>query len=421
MNDRTRNSIFFLIIGIIVVIFLVTYWNMNSYTPKFVQPCFKFRCDFSSDGNTKIIGPEKNLTINWAINGIKNNGQNDAFGKNSPVTDVYGNIYIANPNGYKVYDDKNNLLSSNGILYKYSSDGKLIWSFSNVNGAINNTPCIGNNYIYFGCDDGYLYALNSDSRLQWKYFLGGNSVLSSPTFDNLTNNVYIGTENGLVAVNNKGKLVWKYNSGNIVSCPAIDPNYNTVYFTSIDKYLYSINTNDGSLNWRYQAGDAIQSSPAIGNSGTIYFGCNDGYLYAVDSPDADSTVGILVWKFNSGVSTSQIISSPAIDTKGNIYYTGVIGSGLGSQGRLYIVNPNGTIKNYLNIDTPCDSSPLIDAKGNIFVAGGVYLYVYVINENILWNIELGNVIRSSPVLDSKGNLVIGCDDGFLYSITGDTY
>ena len=418
MNKRTLNSIIFLIIAIIILIFLVTYYNMNSYTPKIINPCFKFRCDFSSNGNTKIIGPTENVSIRWKNSG---KGGPESYDKNSPVTDTAGNIYIANPAGYQTYDDKGNLLSNTGIVYKYKNDGSIIWSFSNVDGIINNTPCIGKNYLYFGCNDGYLYALNFDGRLQWKYFIGGNAIFSSPTIDSTNDNVYIGSQYGLVAVNNKGKLVWSYNtSGAITTCPAIHPSYNILYFTSTNNYLYAINTTDGSLSWQYQAGDAIQSSPAIGPDGTIYFGCNDGYLYAVSPPDDTTINGILVWKFNNGgLVSGQITSSPAIDKSGNIYYTCIIGSGINSQGVLYIIYPNGILSNAINIDNPTNSSPLIDANGNIFVGGGNYIYGISKTAVQLWSIELGNTVESSPVLDSKNNLIVGCNDGFLYSIIGE--
>jgi outer membrane protein assembly factor BamB len=417
MNKRTLNSIIFLIIAIAVLIFVVTYWNMNSYTPKLVYPCFKFRCDFSSDGNTKIIGPTSPSTsVSWKKSG---NGTPQPYNTNSPVTDGGGNIYIANPTGSQTFDDKGNVISNTGIIYKFNSKGKQIWSFNNVDGIINSTPCIGNNYLYFGCNDGYLYALNFDGRLQWKYFIGGNGISSSPTFDSTNNNVYIGSSYGLIAVNNNGKFLWSYNtSGAITTCPAFVPEYNTIYFTSHNGYLYAVNTIDGSLKWKYLAGDAIQSSPAIGPDGTIYFGCNDGYLYAVQEPDSDSTNGILVWKFNNGIITSQITSSPAVDESGNIYYTCLQNPGmLGLQGKLYIVNPNGTTNNSITISYSTVSSPLLDADNNIFVGSGFNVYGISKEAVLLWTIELGGEVQSSPVLDSKNNLVIGCNDGYLYNIS----
>jgi outer membrane protein assembly factor BamB len=421
MDKRTVNSIVFLILGIALLIFLFTYFNMNSYSPKLVPPCFKFRCDFSGDGNTKLIGPTSNVSVAWKNSGNNSSGPS-SYNTNSPVTDGANNIYIANPSGYKTYDNKGNLLSSTGILYKYGSNGKIIWSFNNVDGTINTTPCIGNNYIYFGCNDGYLYALNFDSRIQWKYFVGGNSILSSPTFDKYTNNVYIGSSSGLVAVDNNGKFLWKYITNGIIStCPAIDPNYNIVYFTCTNGYLYAVNTSDGSLKWRYQAGDAIQSSPAIGPNGTIYFGCNDGYLYAVNPPDVDLIPGTgnLVWKFNNNISTGQITSSPAVDSQGYIYYTCLQSSGGLLEAKLYILNPNGTQNKIATLEFSANSSPLIDKDKNVFVGSGNYIYGFDKDLVLLWKLELGNQVNSSPVLDNKSNLVVGCNDGFLYSIIGE--
>ncbi len=419
MNDRIKNSIAFLIVGIILVIFLATYWNMNSYTPRgSVEPCFKFRCDFSGEGNSKLIGPINNLSINWKSNGDGKNNINVAYGTNSPVTDGSGKIFIANPTGYKKVDDKGNTIQNIGVVYSYSSKGGINWTFNNVNGSINTTICVGN-YLYFGCDDGYLYALKNDGGLQWKYFVGGNSISSSPTYDINTKNVFIGTINGLVAVDSKGKYLWSFNkAGNVTTCPAINSNYNIIYFTSSDGYLYCISTIDGSLKWKYQAGDAIQSSPAIGPNNTVYFGCNDGYLYAVNPPNSDSKIGELAWKFNTNIAASQITSSPAVDSKGNIYYTCVP---VGQTNTLYILQPNGsTLHTFSLSGTTSKSSPLVDSNGNVFIGSDSNLY-YIDNATSVLNyITLGGNINSSPMINSNGVLVVSCDDGYLYNIKGDT-
>jgi hypothetical protein len=146
-------------------------------------------------------------------------------------------------------------------------------------------------------------------------------------------------------------------------------------------------------------------------------------LYAVEAPNDNSNNGVMKWKFNNLISYNQITSSPAVDSNGYIYFTVTetitSDNTISTNGVLYILNPNGTVQNKCDINQPNVSSPLIDKNGNIFVGGGYYVYGISNKAIKLWSLELGDEVLSSPSLDTKGNLVVGCNDGYLYSITQD--
>ncbi|MBL7183088.1 MAG: PQQ-like beta-propeller repeat protein [Anaerolineae bacterium] len=81
------------------------------------------------------------------------------------------------------------------------------------------------------------------------------------------------------------------------------------------------------LKWSYAMGGGV-GSPSIGSDGTIYAGSGDGKLYAIN-PN-----GTLRWSFATG---GRISSCPAIASDGTIY-TGSWDS------KLYAINPNGSLK-----------------------------------------------------------------------------
>jgi hypothetical protein len=95
--------------------------------------------------------------------------------------------------------------------------------------------------------------------------------------------VYVGSgDNYLYAINSKGTLKWKFQTGGWINASPSIGSDGTVYVGSGDSYLYAVNS-DGSLKWKYETGSGINSSPAIGSDGTLYVGSNDGCLYAFAS------------------------------------------------------------------------------------------------------------------------------------------
>ena len=97
--------------------------------------------------------------------------------------------------------------------------------------------------------------------------------------------------------------------------------------------------------------------PAMGADGTIYVGSEDGRLYAINPS------GTLKWAFTIG---AVVESSPAIDPNGIVY----VGS---MKGNLYAVNPNGSQKwVFPTGDQEVESSPAIGSDGTIYVGTNDY-------------------------------------------------
>ncbi|MBN1351145.1 PQQ-binding-like beta-propeller repeat protein [candidate division KSB1 bacterium] len=96
--------------------------------------------------------------------------------------------------------------------------------------------------------------------------------------------------------------LWLYEAGGpIFASPIIHDH--TVYFASIDNYVYAAIDSTGQIKWQCKLGNWIESSPTVAN-GMVYVGCMDHKLYAINAES-----GTIAWEFATG---SWIESSPLV-------------------------------------------------------------------------------------------------------------
>ena len=210
----------------------------------------------------------------------------------------------------------------------------------------------------------------------------------------------------------------------VTSAPAIALD-GTVYFTSYEN-LYAINA-DGS-NMRNLGHSNDGCSPAIGYGGTVYSYCR--WLEERDEPDDVFPPFPLSheWAngfcaFNPDGSSKWVnpdLSSPYA------FYTisaavgpdGVIYAG-SSDGKLYAINPNGTVKWAFHTASYVSSSPAVGSDGTIYV-GLMNGHFCAIDENGTqkWSVQTGGEIISSPTIGANGAIYVGSNDGRLYAIDG---
>ena len=314
------------------------------------------------------------------------------------------------------------LLSLWGIfLFSNSAFGDLptepiLWEYS-TGGAIYSSATLGSDgTVYIGSGDNSVYALNSDGTLKWS-FAAGDWVDAVPALSQDESVLYIGSwDNKLYAVDTQtGTEIWSYTTGNYIVSSAAVAQDGTVYVGSNDNFFYALNP-DGTLKWEYFLEGAetteIHSSPAIAEDGTIYFGAKDGNFYALN-PD-----GTLKWVYqvlpgsglppsgSTGNGSVSIISSPAIDDEGNLYF------GAGS-GTFHSLDADGNLRwthRLLDVsvdDEAIDTSPVVGPDGNVYYGTREGYLIALDGDGVeLWSVYVGDVFYSAPTIDTAGNVYI---------------
>jgi len=206
-----------------------------------------------------------------------------------------------------------------------------------------------------------------------------------------------------------------------------------LFIGATDGYFYAIKALDGSQKWRkrtifdptsipYVPEDVFYASPAINtyfDTAHIYCGGESGELYAYSTTSGSQWL----WRYPDssydGLTYNVINSSVAIS--GNRLYVGM-NCGFGNDYRLYAIQDDGgTCSEVWSYYTGCEivSSPAVDASGNIFF-GDDSGYVTCLNQNggLIWRRRISTGIYSvcsSPAIGPNA-LYVGTDDGFLFAL-----
>ncbi len=206
-----------------------------------------------------------------------------------------------------------------------------------------------------------------------------------------------------------------------------------LFIGGVDGYFYAIKAADGTQKWAkrsifdptstpFEPEDVFYASPAVNqNVATphVYCGGESGELYAYLTPSGTQWD----WRYPDssydGLTYNEISSSVAVS--GSRLYVG-INTGYGNDYRLYAIQDNGGTCSYAwSYPTGCDivSSPAVDATGNIFF-GDDSGYVTCLNQNggLIWRRRISTsiyTIYASPAIGPNA-LYVGTDDGFLFAL-----
>jgi outer membrane protein assembly factor BamB len=120
----------------------------------------------------------------------------------------------------------------------------------------------------------------------------------------------------------------------------------------------------GCVQWSFETDGAVSASVSVGAGGQIHIPCEDGRLYTLD-PN-----GSLLWSFDAN---TPLISSPSVGPDGTVYVGGM-------NGKLHAVDLNGSL---------------------------------------LWTCDTGGLVYCSPAVSKNGKIYFGSQDGTFRALATD--
>jgi len=228
-------------------------------------------------------------------------------------------------------------------------------------------------------------------------------------------------DKGVYRIDSTGTLIQSYlTGGSIQSTLCISSNTNRMYVGSSDTRLYCF---DSDLNpiWDKGIGGVVNASASVTSDGNIlYVGTNDNNLHIGYLKAFDASNGTAKWTFQAN---GEIISSPVllevIDSTNTILQKNIyFGT---KKGMIYSITDNGSsYSTFWSLTTTPDSAIIstsaVSSNGFIYI-GSRNGYLYRVRWDGLyqsdWKVNTGGPIVSSPIIDEMGNVYISSASGYV--------
>lgn len=166
------------------------------------------------------------------------------------------------------------------ILFFVSiEDGKIIGSI-NTKGKINSAPLLHKNFCFLGSDDKKFYCVDKrEKRILWTFQLD-SGLSSTPAIDNNLETIYFNTIEGYVyALDFAGKLIWKKHLSNkFFTSPLVFED--SVITNSEFNIIFCLDKNNGKIKWFNELKNKAFSINVLFNE--LLVGCANGYLILFD-------------------------------------------------------------------------------------------------------------------------------------------
>jgi outer membrane protein assembly factor BamB len=342
-----------------------------------------------------------------------------------------------------------------GIIYAGTRDGRVVainsstenleWIYSttpvttpsgglscgqtSITTAIYGTPFVDRDIVYIGTYSGQVLALNMLARSQnltfpqrsygeWEWDCPIDNAKSNAIVADLlvsADTIYVSSSNGRVYSLDRefGDLNWESKvldekHRKLWTSPVIQGN--TLYVSTYDGHIYALSLETGELSdWSFESEAGFASSPVIYED-IIYVGSFDRYLYAVKIGSAEPE-----WRFPQEKPAGNWFWAPPVVNEG-ILYAGCL------DGKVYAIEAKTGGKLWeFDAGNPIVSSPVF--MDNLLIVTGESGTVYVFDLSAefgdeavpLKTIPIGADVRSS-FCAQEGLVYIRGEDNWIYVV-----
>jgi len=351
---------------------------------------------------------------------------------------------LDNSEGWNVF--RGDAQSTGVAKTKLPADLDVLWEFKVPQGGFEGTPLIvkgtdGKKTVYVADMDGKLFSLDLETgKKNWEVNLA-IGIAASPAYQD--GKIFVGDIDGYFhCVDEKGNLVWKFETGGEISSSANFYNGH-VLFGSQDSKLYLLNASDGKKVWEYATPDQIQCSATVAGNRAFVAGC-DGFLHVIDLDKGEqigstdihsptrSTPATLgehvffgteqaeffavdwkaiknIWAFADDDGQSSVRGSAAVNKQHVIF---------GARNRqVYSLQPETGKQNWtVSLKAKVESSPVIvDDRVYVGSTDGRFYTLLLKNGDQVWEKQFNGGFLSSPAVAFE-RLVIATDRGVVYCL-----
>jgi glucose dehydrogenase len=356
--------------------------------------------------NGRIYALDKNSNVKWIYDASEEKSDVELMFLDPESKD---SIYSP-PNIDDINKDKIKEIifgSESGKIYCLNHNGKLLWSY-NTKGPVRGGALIhdinkdGKPEIIIGSGDKNLYIFDNKGKVLGMHN-AGSPIESSPCI--FEEKIVFGCNNGLIkAINFKGRLIWTFETNDKITARGIvgkltGKKGESLLIGSHDGFLYALD-NEGNLKWRFKTGGAIVNNVALDDINNddrleIVFGSCDNNIYAL------SCYGEKIWSYETDfwVVTTPIIMDINNDGKKEI----IAGS---YDHNIYVLDSEGSyVLDY------------VPGLGGVIQQGGNYSEVLTsepgsVHVKKLWQFKTEGIIVGSASLDEK-DFIINTEEGIV--------
>lgn len=306
-----------------------------------------------------------------------------------------------------------------GIFYRYSLEGKLIWSFESDAGpqGIHGSAILTDNYVYFGNYAGYFYCLEKLSgKLVWTTQVA-SAIGSSPLILNekiIFSAEFSNPREGYLVVLNRltGKKNWTSSKfgEQVHASPVIDLKYNVVGVGHNGGHYLGVDLVSGITKWDYYIGSPVKGTANLVNNQFCFSTWSEEFI-CLSSATGEVTQR---WKL-SGKSQS----SAAYSEKLRSFFVG------SSNGTILKLKSDlsSTPLQISSEESPSKSnmaSPILvsnDSKETLIMPcfADSLCFIDPINMKLFHQVNVGGIITGSPVYYNN-TVYVAVDDGSLVAI-----